>query len=78
MAGFAVTSYRIESIGGQRPVVGVLAQRNDRFWVDGEETVPLAVVPTGLRRALGAKVWVVGTLENGAITPSSYGILRSP
>lgn len=76
IAGFNVASYRIESIGGQRPVVGILVEREGRVWIDGEESVPLSVVPEGLRRALGAKVWVVGQLTDGALLPTSYGILR--
>lgn len=77
MAGFEVTAYRIESISGQRPVVGVLVEREGRTWIEGEEAVPLAVVPEGLRRVMGAKVWVVGRLTDGTLQPTSYGVLRA-
>lgn len=77
MAGFNVSSYRIESIGGQRPVVGILVEREGRVWIDGSESVPLAIVPAGLQRVMGAKVWVVGRLADGALQPTSYGVLRA-
>ena len=70
-----VASYTIESIAGEKPVVGVLSVRNGKAAVgDTRLTEP----PKELLSLDGAKVWVVGTRGPGHdLRVSSYGVLRT-
>lgn len=71
-----VGEYRILAVDGAEPEVGVLrASDGGGYHLETEagDRVPLAGVPEGLRRRVGAKVWIV-TGRGGAV--QMYGILR--
>lgn len=70
-----VSEYRILSVDGEVPIVGILAEDPDGFLLRKEdgETVRLDVSER-LAGALGAKVWVV--LAADGVTVTRYGILR--
>ena len=70
-----VSEYRILSVDGEVPVVGVLAEDEAGFFIhkDDGSTVRLDVSDR-LAGELGAKIWVV--LGADRVTVSRYGILR--
>ncbi len=70
-----VSEYRILSVDGDVPIVGILAEDENGFFLREEDgdTVRLDVSER-LAGALGAKVWVV--LGADRVTVSRYGILR--
>jgi hypothetical protein len=70
-----VSEYRILSMDGEVPVVGVLAEDEAGFFIqkDDGSTVRLDVSDR-LAGELGAKIWVV--LGADRVTVSRYGILR--
>ncbi len=71
---FAVAGYTIESIGGEKPVVGILSIRDDSVWVGSTR---LAAVPREFLELAGAKVWVTGAWEeNATLYVAAYGVLR--
>ncbi len=74
---FQVLSYEIRSIGGERPLVGTLAERDGELWLDGNESVRLVNAPARLRNQLGAKVWVLGRRMEGGVHPQTYGVIRA-
>jgi hypothetical protein len=67
-----VARYEIVTIGGERPIVGTLEARVDDLWLAGWR---LLGAPDELRRAVGAKVWVIGKKENGRLVVQSYGVI---
>jgi hypothetical protein len=69
------TSYELQEIDGERPVVGVLRHDADGFYLDlfDGRTHRLSQVPPELEEAGEAKVWVIA--EEGAHV-RAYGILR--
>lgn len=70
-------SYEILSVDGREPVVGVLDEDDEGFYLDTGEGDPvrLRAVSSGLADRVGAKVWVV-TGDDGSVR--RYGILRPP
>ncbi|HEX5408739.1 MAG TPA: hypothetical protein VFW89_03110 [Gemmatimonadaceae bacterium] len=70
----AVRSYQILDIGGQQPVVGILAvNESGGFRID---TISLGSVPARFSRLVGAKLWVVGVRDStGALGVAAYGVL---
>lgn len=70
-----VSEYRIVSVDGDVPLVGVLAEDASGFFItkDDGSTVRLDVNER-LAGQLGAKIWVV--LGADRVTVSRYGILR--
>ncbi|MCL7970966.1 MAG: hypothetical protein M8866_02595 [marine benthic group bacterium] len=70
-----VSEYRITSVDGDVPIVGILEEDENGFYLREEDgdTVRLDVSER-LAGALGAKVWVV--LGADRVTVSRYGILR--
>lgn len=70
-----VTAYRILSVDGEVPVVGVLGEDEGGFFLtrDDGSRVPVDVNDR-LAGQLGAKIWVV--LAADRVTVSRYGILR--
>ena len=75
---FSADSYEIRSIEGQRPLVGVVVERDGGVWLEGDETVRLVEVPARLRGQLGAKVWILGRRMEGGLYPQTYGIIKPP
>lgn len=75
---FAVESYEIQSIEGERPLVGVLTLVDGEMWLqsDGRRVVRLVELPERLRRSVGAKVWILGRPAEGGTYPHTYGIIR--
>jgi len=73
---FAVRSYDLLSIDGQRPAVGILLVRDDAIWLAAADTVQLTAVPDALRTQAGAKLWVVGQRTGRGMAVQSYGVLR--
>jgi hypothetical protein len=70
-----VSEYRILSVDGEVPVVGVLAEDDAGFFVQRDDGSVVRVdVSDRLAGQLGAKVWVV--LGADRVTVSRYGILR--
>lgn len=72
------SDYRILSIDGEEPTVGILRQGEGGVYLelrDGEDSrMGLSAVPDGLRRRIGAKVWVITSAEGGTVL--RYGVLR--
>jgi len=73
-----VRDYELLEVNGQRPVVGILLSRDDRFWLGGRDTVELVGITSDLARRLGAKLFVVGVREDGRLRVKSYGVIREP
>lgn len=72
------TGYRILSVDGAEPAVGVLEHSDGRgYYLDTEEDadVSLVGVPSRLGARVGAKVWVV-VGDRGNV--QRYGVLREP
>ena len=70
-----VSEYRILSVDGEVPVVGVLAEDEAGFFIRKDDGSTVRVdVSDRLAGALGAKIWVV--LGADRVTVSRYGILR--
>ncbi len=72
-----VTGYRILSVDGEEPAVGVLRRDEDGWTLEGPEggTLALSGVSGRLASAEGGRVWVVAG-EGGTVR--RYGILRPP
>lgn len=70
-------SYRILSVDGHEPAVGVLAEDGEGFYLERPDAEPvrLRAVSSGLAGRVGAKIWAV-TGEDGSVR--RYGILRPP
>jgi hypothetical protein len=69
------STYRILSVDGEIPVVGVLAEDPDGFYVVRDDgSIVRLDVSERLAAARGAKVWVV--LGADGVTVNRYGILR--
>lgn len=73
-----VAGYRVVSVNGETPYVGVLVSRDGGIWLDGDQPVRLVDVMADLREQLGAKVWVVGPRTADGVRPQSYGVIRDP
>lgn len=73
-----VVNYEILEIDGARPSVGVLMREEDGMHLHDESgrMFPLAGAPASMQRRVGAKVWIVGPLEDGALRVRSYGVIR--
>lgn len=70
-----VSEYRILSVDGEVPVVGVLAEDDAGFFIQKDDGSTVRVdVNDRLAGELGAKIWVV--LGADRVTVSRYGILR--
>ena len=79
MTRFAVTTYEVVGVGGERPVVGVLAQEGSTYRIgEGSAAVTLTYVPDALAHNVGATVWVTGVREGGTLRVQSFGVIRSP
>ena len=69
-----VASYEILSVDGETPVVGILVGGDGTWWLETREgEVALSAVPERLRRAEGARIWVVTGPDGSSV--SRYGIL---
>ncbi len=76
---FEVTDYHVVAIGEERPVVGVLVLEGTTYRIgESSAAVTLSYVPDALAENVGAKVWVTGVREGGALRVQSFGIIRSP
>ncbi len=73
-----VVNYEILEIDGGRPTVGVLMREADGMHLHDESgrMLPLAGAPASMQRRVGAKVWIVGPVEDGALRVRSYGVIR--
>jgi len=70
-----VTEYRILSVDGEIPVVGVLGEDAEGFYLSKDDGSVVRIdVGDRLAAARGAKVWVV--LGPDRVTVTRYGILR--
>ena len=79
MARFDVDGYDVLEIDGEKPVVGILHERNGQVSIgEGKASVRLSAVPDGLGRLLGAKVWVIGQRVADSLRVQSYGVIREP
>jgi hypothetical protein len=72
------SAYRILSIDGEEPTMGILRVDGDGYYLEtaGDEADRrgLTSVPEGLRDRVGARVWVI--LAEGGGTVLRYGVLR--
>jgi hypothetical protein len=60
-------------------VVGVLVLEGTTYRIgESSAAVTLSYVPDALAENVGAKVWVTGVREGGALRVQSFGIIRSP
>jgi hypothetical protein len=74
---FDVQRFLVRSADGVSATDGVLVAADTGFALrlsDGRD-VPVAALPTSLRRMLGARVWLAGPLS---APPQAYGVLREP
>ena len=72
-----VTSYQILSVNGDKPYVGTLTMRGNDMWIEGTPNgMKLTGYPASLHQKHGAKVWIVGRVEDGALVVQSFGIIR--
>ena len=73
-----VLEYELLRIDGQTPRVGVLVmgERGVALETDSGERLTLVGAPAALGDRLGARVWVVGPLQEGALLLQSYGMIR--
>ncbi len=79
MARFDVEGYEVLEIDGEKPAVGILHARGDRFSLgEGGASVRLSVVPDGFRQFLGAKLWIIGPRAADGLRVQSYGVIREP
>lgn len=70
-----VTEYRILSVDGDVPVVGILREDGTGFFIEKDDGSTVRVdVSDRLAGELGAKIWAV--LGADRVTVSRYGILR--
>ena len=70
-----VSEYRILSVDGDVPVVGILAEDASGFFIRKDDGSAVRLdVNDRLAGQLGAKIWVV--LGADRVTVSRYGILR--
>ncbi len=70
-----VSEYRILSVDGDIPVVGILGEDDTGFFITKDDRSVVRVdVNDRLAGELGAKVWIVLGADN--VTVSRYGILR--
>ena len=70
-----VSTYRITSVDGEVPVVGVLGEDDSGFFITKDDGSTIRVdVNERLASSLGAKIWAVLGADN--VTVSRYGILR--
>jgi hypothetical protein len=73
-----VLSYEVLEINGQKPYVGVLQRVAETLVLEQPGAgLELSAFPTGLSGAVGAKVWLTGTLSGSRLAVQSYGIIRS-
>ena len=70
--GIRVRAYEIIEVAGARPVVGILKQNPEAYFVDSTR---LAIVPPELRNLGGSKVWVVGRPSPDGLVVTAYGVL---
>lgn len=74
-AAIRASEYRILSVDGEVPMVGVLGEDSDGFFLTRDDGSVVRVdVSERLANARGAKVWVV--LGPDRVTVTRYGILR--
>ncbi len=73
---FAVVSYEIRAIQGERPLVGTVAYRGGEYWLEGDVEVRLVNASEGLRAQIGAKVWILGREMEDGVYPQTYGVIR--
>lgn len=74
-AALNVTQYRILSVDGEVPVVGILGQDGEGYFIQMDDGGIVRVdVSDRLATQLGAKIWVV--LGPDQVTVTRYGILR--
>jgi hypothetical protein len=71
----AVTGYEIVSVRGAVPLVGSLEQHGDGWYVVGGDTTKLAMVPDRLAAAAGARIWVLGTMQESEYHVDAYGVI---
>ena len=71
-----VSGYEVVSVGGDTPVVGTLVEEGGAFFLMSGAKVRLGSIPEALRTHIGAKIWVVGTQHDDALSVQSYGIIR--
>ncbi len=71
-----VSGYEVVSVGGDTPVVGTLVEEGGAFFLMSGAKVRLGSIPEALRAHIGAKIWVVGTQHDDALSVQSYGIIR--
>lgn len=67
-----VVSYQVVAINGAAPEVGQLVERDGVLWLNDKRLVG---APEELKRAVGAKVWVVGRSQGGQLEVQLYGII---
>lgn len=75
---FTAESYEVVSVNGEKPVVGVMVERDGAIWIDGAESVRLTAVSDNLRAHMGAKMWVTGPRSGDSLQVQSYGVIREP
>ncbi len=75
---FAVQSYVVLEIDGATPLVGVLSETDGGLQILAGSAVNLGTVPTGLREAVGAKVWILGPRRGDVLQVKSFGVIRDP
>jgi hypothetical protein len=71
-----VRYYDVLSVNSEPAYLGILENRDGVWWLDREESLRLAALPSDLEARDGAKVWIAGPLEGDELRVQSYGIVR--
>ncbi len=77
VAEFDVSQFVVRSAEDVAAHDGVVVGKTGAFLLrlaDGQE-LPIASLPSSLRRMIGARVWLAGPLD---AAPQSYGVIRDP
>jgi len=70
---FRVSRFRALSVAGASVVDGIVRDEGGRLMIETTDgRVPLGNPPVALRRLVGARVWVGGSMATG---PNTYGII---
>lgn len=69
-------TYEIVSIEGQKPHVGVLQVEGAAVRLESDPALAVEGAPDALLQLDGAKVYILGPVQNGVLSVSSFGVIR--
>lgn len=76
---FHVDDYIVLEIDGEEPLVGTILEHHGELQLrTADVTLAVQGAPDGLSSAVGAKVWILGSVVDKAVSVSSFGIISVP